>query len=236
MKEENYRFWDWQRILIGNNPWGFIFEVLGRTLVIYLCLMVVMRLLGKRMNAQLTIMDLAVMLTLGAIASVPMQAFNRGVLPGIILLISILLLHQASTITIYKRRKIEVLTQGKVSLIIKNGVVDPAQLKMLRISKDQLFSVLRNKGVRHLGEVKRLYSEADGHFSLYKAKEPKPGLSVLPRSEEALPEKKNTLFNHLVCAYCGYAVLQTNHFEKPCSNCGNEDWVPATQIRNQEKS
>lgn len=234
MKEENYRLWDWQRLLIGDNPWGFIFEVLGRTLVIYLCLMVVMRLLGKRMNAQLTIMDLAVMLTLGAIASVPMQAFNRGILPGVILLISILLLHQVSTLTIYKKRKVEVLSQGKISLLIKNGVLDPEKLNNLRISKDQLFSVLRKKGVRHLGEVKRLYSEADGHFSLYKAKEPKPGLSVLPRSEEALPEKQNTVLNHLVCAYCGYAVLQADHFDKPCSNCGNEDWIHATYTKEQK--
>ena len=79
-------------------------EVLGRTLIIYLGLIIVMRLLGKRMNAQLTITDLAVMLTMGAIASVPMQAFDRGVLPGIILLISILLLHQGQTLLTFGKR------------------------------------------------------------------------------------------------------------------------------------
>lgn len=229
MDEKDYELLDWHRLIIGDNPWGFALEVLGRTIVIYLCLIVVMRLLGKRMHAQLNIMDLAVMLTLGAIASVPMQAFDRGILPGVVLLVSILFLHQASTILIYKNRKIEIVTQGVISLVIKNGVIDTNKMRKLRISQQQLFAVLRNKGVRQLGEVKRLYSEADGHFSLYKLSEPKPGLSVLPRTEEELPKKKNTLPNHQVCAYCGYSVMQTDHMDKPCSNCGNEEWVNASE-------
>lgn len=186
-----------------------------------------MRLLGKRMNAQLTIMDLAVMLTLGAIASMPMQSFERGILPGVILLITILLLHQISTLIIYRKRSVEVLTQGKVTLLIKDGVIDSARLKSMRISKDQLFSVLRNKGIRHLGQVKRLYSEADGHFSLYKLEEIKPGLTVFPRSETALPPESKHVENHLVCAYCGNVAHLKKEDPECCSNCSNEDWVPA---------
>lgn len=124
MEKEEIQLSDWERILIGNNPWGFMMEVLVRTIIIYICLVIVMRLLGKRMNAQLTIADLAVMLTLGAIASVPMQAFDKGILPGIVLLICILVLHQGATILIYKKRPVEVLTQGKVTLVIKEGVID----------------------------------------------------------------------------------------------------------------
>lgn len=229
MNNDEIKLTDWHRLLIGDNPWGFSLEVLARTLIIYVCLMIVMRLLGKRMNAQLTIMDLAVMLTLGAIASVPMQAFDRGVLPGVILLVMILILHQVSTRIISKKRDIEILTQGKVTLVIKDGLVNPEKLRSMRISKDQLFSVLRNKGVRHLGEVKRLYSEADGHFSLYRLEEPKPGLTVLPRFENDLPEDKHIESKDLVCAYCGYHVINADHFDQPCSNCGNEDWVNATR-------
>ena len=229
MKKDEIKLTDWERILIGDNPWGFMIEVLGRTIIIYLALMIVMRLLGKRMNAQLTITDLAVILTLGAIASVPMQAFDKGLLPGIVLLISILLLHQGATRLIYKNRKVEVLTQGKVSLIIKDGVIDPVHLKRLRISKDQIFSVLRSQGIRQLGEVKRLYSEADGHFSLFKFKEPRPGLSVFPRSENALPPKSKEVKCRKSCCYCGSVVEKESDVPVPCGNCGNKDWMPAMQ-------
>ncbi|RDV12639.1 DUF421 domain-containing protein [Pontibacter diazotrophicus] len=227
MEKENIELGDWERILIGNNPWGFMLEVFFRTLIIYVCLIIVMRLLGKRMNAQLTITDLAVMLTLGAIASVPMQSFDKGILPGVILLIAILLLHQGLTYLTSKNRSVEVLTQGKVTLLAKEGVIDPEELQRLRISKDQVFAILRSQGIRHLGQVKRLYSEADGHFSVYKLDEAKPGLSVFPRSENALPPEKKEVHKQQACCYCGNVVEKSNNTTLACSNCGNEEWIPA---------
>lgn len=229
MDKEDIHLGDWERILIGNNPWGFMIEVFFRTLIIYVCLIIVMRLLGKRMNAQLTITDLAVMLTLGAIASVPMQSFDKGILPGIILLITILLLHQGLTYLTSKNRSVEILTQGKVTLLAKEGVIDPEELQRLRISKDQVFAILRSQGIRHLGQVKRLYSEADGHFSVYKLDDAKPGLSVFPRSENDLPTEKKEVPNQQACCYCGYVVDKPNEPHQSCRNCGNEDWMPAVQ-------
>lgn len=226
MDEEDIRLDDWERILIGNNPWGFTVEIFIRSLIIYFFLVVVMRLLGKRMNAQLNITDLAVMLTLGAIASVPMQDFEAGILPGILLLIAILLLHQGLTLWSYKNRQIEELTVGKVSLVIKNGVIDVERLKKMRISKDQIFSILRSNGVRHLGQVKRLYSESDGQFSLYKFKEAKPGFSVYPRKDETLPPDTKEDEEHMVCGYCGFLLKHEEASDK-CSNCENNDWVKA---------
>ncbi|AHM62414.1 hypothetical protein D770_20825 [Flammeovirgaceae bacterium 311] len=229
MEKDEIQLNDWERLLIGNNPWGFMIEVFFRTLIIYFFLIVVMRLLGKRMNAQLTITDLAVMLTLGAIASVPMQAFDRGILPGIILLFAILLLHQGQTLLTYKKRKFEILTQGKISPLIKDGVINTAQLKRLRISKDQIMATLRSKGVRHLGQVKRLYSEADGHFSLYKLPESKPGLSVYPRTDGGLPPSTKKIDHHRACGYCGNMVDRSSDSREECNNCSNTEWVPAIQ-------
>lgn len=229
MDKEDIRLDDWERILIGNNPWGFTVEIFIRSLIIYFFLVLVMRLLGKRMNAQLNITDLGVMLTLGAIASVPMQDFEAGILPGILLLIAILLLHQGLTLWSYKNRQIEELTEGKIRLVIKNGVMDVERLKSMRISKDQIFSILRSNGVRHLGQVKRLYSEADGQFSVYKFKESRPGFSVYPRKDDALPPDTKKIDDHLVCGYCGLLEKKEEDHNRKCSNCGNKDWVSAIQ-------
>lgn len=99
----------------------------------------------------------------------------------------------------------------------------------MRISKDQIFSLLRAKGVRHLGEVKRFYSEADGHFSLFKFKEARPGLSVFPRTEDALPaEGKEADYRH-TCCFCGNLIKAADDYPLPCGNCGNRDWMPAIQ-------
>jgi uncharacterized membrane protein YcaP (DUF421 family) len=226
MEKDDIKLDDWERILIGNNPWGFTVEVFIRTLVIYFFLVLVMRLLGKRMNAQLNITDLAVMLTLGAIASVPMQDFNAGILPGVILLIAILLLHQGLNLLSFEKRNVEKLTKGKMELLIKNGLVDNEQLKKMRISKDQLFSLLRSKGVRHLGQVKRMYSEADGQFSVFQFEEPRMGFSVYPREDKGVPPSTKEMEERMACGYCGLVIEKAGKGEA-CSNCGNKDWVPA---------
>jgi len=227
MDKDDIRLDDWERLLIGNNPWGFTIEIFLRTLIIYFFLVLVMRLLGKRMNAQLNITDLAVMLTLGAIASVPMQDYNAGILPGILLLVAILLLHQGLTLLSFKERKIEELTEGRVRCVIKNGLIDTGRLADMRISKDQIFSILRSNGVRHLGQVKRMYSEADGQFSVYKFKDPKPGFSVYPRKDNSLPPSTEKVNEQNVCALCGNLSERPEDVEKSCGYCGNTDWVQA---------
>jgi uncharacterized membrane protein YcaP (DUF421 family) len=53
------------RLLLGDYPWWFLLEVLLRSWLIYIVLFITMRLMGKRMAAQLSISELAVMITLG---------------------------------------------------------------------------------------------------------------------------------------------------------------------------
>jgi uncharacterized membrane protein YcaP (DUF421 family) len=66
-------------------------EVFIRTLIIYVFLLFVLRWLGKRMSGQLAIMELSVMLTLGAIAAASMQLPDHGILEGFLLLLCALL-------------------------------------------------------------------------------------------------------------------------------------------------
>jgi hypothetical protein len=66
MKKYEIHLADWQRMLFGQSPPVFLLEVLIRTIIIYVFLLFVLRWLGKRMSGQLTILEMAVMLTLGS--------------------------------------------------------------------------------------------------------------------------------------------------------------------------
>jgi uncharacterized membrane protein YcaP (DUF421 family) len=71
MDPGSIRLTDWKRILFGTAPASFLLEVLARTAVMYVALLVVLRLLGKRMSGQITILEMAILISLGAIVSVP---------------------------------------------------------------------------------------------------------------------------------------------------------------------
>lgn len=87
-----------QRLLMGDAPWAFLLEIVLRTGAIYIVLFTVMRLMGKRMAAQLSISELAVMITLGAAIGVPLQTPAQGVLPAGILLVSALVFQRGGVI------------------------------------------------------------------------------------------------------------------------------------------
>ena len=79
MKKEDIHLGDLARILFGEAPPLFLLEVFVRTLIVYVFLLYILRWLGKRMSGQLTIMELSVMLTLGAIVSASMQIPDHGI-------------------------------------------------------------------------------------------------------------------------------------------------------------
>ena len=99
MKKEDIQPWDWQRILFGEAPPEFLVEVFVRTFIIYIALLIIVRLMGKRMGGQLTVSELAVMVTLGAIVSPAMQIPQLGVLMGILILICALIFQRGLNLT-----------------------------------------------------------------------------------------------------------------------------------------
>ncbi|RNI21991.1 DUF421 domain-containing protein [Rufibacter latericius] len=228
MKKEEIYFPDWQRLLIGNTPWEFMLEVFIRTIIIYVALLIILRLMGKRMNAQLTISELAVMVTLGGIASAPMQLPDRGILLGIVIFICALFFQRGLNLWAFRNPKIEKLTQGHLSLVVKEGVLVIGEMERARLSKDQVFAALRTHNIRQLGQVKRVYMEACGLFSVIKEKEPKPGLSILPAKDKALVESLPEDKNHLACTRCGNLAESNQAQGNTCPNCSCDEWIPAT--------
>jgi uncharacterized membrane protein YcaP (DUF421 family) len=226
MKQEEIFLNDIKRILIGNAPPEFLLEVFFRTLAVYLCLIVVVRMLGKRMSGEVTITEMAVMITLGAIVGSPTQIPDRGVVVGILLLVYILFFQWSLSTLSFYNPLVERITQGELSILVKDGVIQLNELKRKRISQQQLFAKLREQQITHLGNVARVYLEATGIFSVYKNKTPRPGLATLPLEDPSLYEQQPKAKHLFACRVCG-----TVHNDRPasCTNCGENKWSDAIQ-------
>jgi len=225
MKPEEIRLDDWQRILFGNISPLFLVEVFVRTLVMYLLLLAVVRWLGKRMSGQLTIIEMTVMITLGAIVSVPMQMPDRGVLQGVLILMVALGLHRGLNYIAYLNPKANAILQGKPTIVVKNGVMQLREMQEVRISKQQLFSELRTKNVSHLGVIKRMYLEPAGSFSILHLEAPLQGLPVFPPNDDSiLTVQKYTKQAFWACENCG-CLAPVN--VQPCKTCSENLFVKA---------
>ena len=149
MDKEDIKLSDWQRILFGNAPVEFMAEVAIRTIIIFILLLVCVKLMGKRMAGKLTIIELSVMLTLGAIVSVPMQIPERGLLLGVLTLACAYFFQRGFNWLSVRYHSWERISHGNADIIVEDGIVQMDKLAKNRISVNQLFSNLRQEKVHN---------------------------------------------------------------------------------------
>jgi len=227
MKKEEISFDDWQRWLFGTAPPAFTAEVAVRAVLIFACMLLVMRLLGRRMKGQLSIGELAVILTLGAIIGGGLQNPDMGLLPSMVALGVILAMHRLVNWLAFKYRTVELVQQGDLSLLVHDGLLELPTMQQHALSQEQLFGLLRNKNISQLGELRRVYLEANGRLSFYKLPEPLPGLSVLPRADAPPPATDGPAKGRRVCATCGHLATTPDHAGRHCPRCQADNWLPA---------
>jgi len=227
VQQNSFDLYNWRRIIFGDAPPQFLAEVFFRSILMYIVLLLTLRLLGKRMNAQLSIMELTVMISLGAIVSLPMQSPERGVLNGAILLFLILVFQRGLSLLSCKSSRIGRIVYGGMSTLVKDGILQADTMRKEGITKDQLFAQLRHKGINQLGEVDRVYLEAHGVFSIFRSRSPKPGLSTLPEKDDAYLSAQQREGGMRACCYCGAAEKKKNRQSDECPHCRHRRWTQA---------
>jgi uncharacterized membrane protein YcaP (DUF421 family) len=231
MKKEDIHFGDWSRWLFGEAPPSFLGETALRAFLIFAVMLVIMRLMGRRMKGQMSVTELAVVLTLGAVIAGPMQIPTAGLLPSVVVLVALLFMHRFTNWLAYKSRRMELVQQGDAALLVRDGRLDIPAMQRQALSQEQLFGQLRNQNIAQLGELRRVYFEANGRLSLYKLAEPQPGLSVLPEADAPPAAISGPAYNKQVCATCGYVPSPTDHAGQYCLHCHSQNWVPASLVK-----
>jgi uncharacterized membrane protein YcaP (DUF421 family) len=226
MKKEDIHLGDWHRLFIGEAPLEFMLEVVLRTIIIYLVLLITMRLLGKRMNAQLNVTELSLMLMLGGVVSVAMQLPDRGLLLSIFTLACLLVLYRSLNWWAVRNARVEYLVHGELQQVVADGEMDMEAMAQARLSREQLFAQLRKASIQQLGQVKRVYMEANGEFSVYEQTPPKPGLSVLPQQDKALLDAEPADDSLTACHRCGHTE-PANQQPPTCPRCQASHWTKA---------
>jgi uncharacterized membrane protein YcaP (DUF421 family) len=230
MKPEEIHLTDLHRILFGEVPGSFYIELLIRTVVIYAILMISMRLMGKRMSAQLGRNEMAALVSLAAAIGVPLQAPDRGLVPAVIIAFVIIFFQIVISKYATINQHFEQLTQDEFAILVENSRMKLDKMVTTRISRERLFAQLRLSGISHLGMVKRLYLEANGSFTLIKNIETQPGLDIIPEKDQEFSIRIHQPTAQLTCYSCGN--MQTKDLQKgsECSYCRNDKWVPAVTV------
>jgi len=222
--EQGAFFQQLSRILNGFTPPVFYIEIIIRAVIIYLVLLGSLRFMGKRMASRLSRNELAAMVTLAAAIGIPIQTPDKGLLPSLIMAVIVILVQRGIAAYSTRNQSFERFTQGSISVLVQDSFLQLREMARTGISRDRLFSQLRTHGVRHLGEVKRLYLEASGAFTLIRNKDIQPGLNVLPEWDHEFRGEQRPAADKIVCGNCGHAIGPE---AVQCPNCHKQEFVTA---------
>jgi uncharacterized membrane protein YcaP (DUF421 family) len=224
---KDIRLTDIHRLLFGNSPTEFLIEAGIRTAITFALLVILMKLLGKRMDGKVSVLEMAIIITIGAMAAVAFHFSDRGILHAATALTTVLIVHKIVSFFIFRSEWAEHVIQGAPRTLVENGVMCLDAMQHTRISRENIMSILREHHILNIGQVRRLYLEASGMFSIYLEPERRAGLCVLsPAQWHLLNKNIDVSHSILACCHCGN-TKEHDKENKPCSNCGKISWVNA---------
>ncbi|MCZ8284586.1 MAG: DUF421 domain-containing protein [Bacteroidia bacterium] len=226
----NYEF-EWQRILFNELPPHFLIEVAIRSTVMFVILLVVLKLTGKRGIKQLSVFETVIIISLGSAAGDPMFYEDVGLVPAIGVFLMVLILYRLVTWLTSKSPWFEKLVEGKTECLVDDGKFSPIKFDKESLSQDEFFTELRLKSIEHLGQVRQAYLETTGDVSVffYEDEQVKYGLPIRP---ELFCKKTDTIKDTGMhsCSTCG-ETKELSAGKHVCPVCGNGHWVQSLNTK-----
>jgi uncharacterized membrane protein YcaP (DUF421 family) len=137
-----------------------------RTLILYIIIVLVLRVLGKRQIGQLQPFELVVILMIAELATIPSQDIGVPLLSGLIPVLVLLIVGLSTGQITMKNNYLRNLVSGLPTLVIHKGVVLEGALKEQRYNLSDLFEQLRAKDVFFIGDVEHAVLETNGELSI----------------------------------------------------------------------
>lgn len=139
----------------------------ARTVILYLVLIVVLRLMGKRQVGQMEPSELVVAMLIADLASVPMQDGGLPLFSGVIPILTVLGMELVLSAVSLRSIKLRKLLCGKPVILIENGNLLQENLRRTRVTLDELTSYLREKDVLDIRTVQYAILETTGNLSVF---------------------------------------------------------------------
>lgn len=160
-------------------------NIFVRVSIIYILVLVVMRLMGKREIGQMQPFELVIAIMIADLASVPMSDTGIPIFNGIIPILALLLFQLIISILNLKSIKFREIICGKPQILVYRGKIDEKALKKEKITINELQERLRQKDIFSLGDVEYAILETNGEVSVIQKPEKR---NTIPEDFQILPE------------------------------------------------
>lgn len=145
----------------------YIFEIIVKTLFIYVLVAFIFRIMGKREVGQLGTFDLVVFILIAELVALTLENKNDFLINLIPVAILVLLQILISKVSL-KNSKFRRFVDGKPVIIINKGIINFKNMIEQRYTLDDLLLQLREKDIRSIDEIEYAVLEINGKLSVFK--------------------------------------------------------------------
>ena len=149
-------------------PW---WELVARAAIVYVFLLLLLRVTGKRQVGQLAPFDLVLLLVLANAVQNSMNAGDNSLIGGLISATTLVGLNFAAGLLTQRSKKLEAIIEGRPQVLIHNGKLYEDVMESAQLTHHELNSALRSAGCSSLEEVHSAILENNGAISVVAAKE-----------------------------------------------------------------
>ena len=176
-----------------------------RSIFLYIIVLVVMRLMGKREIGQLQPFELAISIMIADLASTPMADAGIPITNGIIPILALLVMHLIISVVNIKSIKAREILCGKPSILIYRGRIDEKVLRKERFTVNELEERLRGSDVVNIGDVEYAILETSGQVTVIQKPDKR---TTTPKDFNIMPEYEGIPYDLVVDGKVMYKNLK----------------------------
>ncbi|AOV07627.1 DUF421 domain-containing protein [Sporosarcina ureilytica] len=150
-----------------------------RTILFYLIILFVLRIMGKREVGELGIIDVVVFLIMAEVAALGLDSPEKNIFEAILPIIVLLGIQLISSFISLKSKKFRDLVDGDPSTLIRDGVIMEEELRKQRYNLDDLFQQLREQKIGSVRDVTYAFLEPSGNLSVFTKDDTQPALALI---------------------------------------------------------
>lgn len=144
-------------------PW---WQMVLRAVVVYVVLLVMVRVSGKRSVGQFTPFDMILLILLGNAVQNSLIGADVSLAGGLLLAGTLIALNYLVGSLAARFPRFHALVEGRPVQVITDGEVDHARLRREQFSDADIAEALRRNGVASRGQVRHAWIENDGTITM----------------------------------------------------------------------
>ncbi|HDR4601940.1 MULTISPECIES: DUF421 domain-containing protein [Bacillus] len=142
-------------------------SVIGRTMLLYIIILIIFRLMGKREIGELSVLDLVVFIMLGELAVVAIENADKSLWHQLVPMLFLMCIQIMLSVISLKFQRFRHLIEGEPAIIINAGKIDEKKMRNQRYNIDDLMMQLREQGVGDIRDVEYAILEPSGKLSVF---------------------------------------------------------------------